>query len=1090
MSYVARAEIRNDETTYSVVETTWSWPAAVAPVPITPPSVSGVTVPAEILTATPGVWPDGILVNRTWRRGAVTVAADVLSYTLTAADAGQVVVYRETPVGWLTFVDTLPQFVQYDAPATSGTISNVSVNQGSATVSIAGATFFTGEAITYSGTGPIAVDPVTGAITIATATVRTAEAASIIAQNGTGIATQAFTVTIIDQGVVTPVKPPALNTADVEITWRLDPEAGTNGVPAGAYTWHFTLTSPPAGMTRLAWKGNAHVAGHSPVTTGYHPCVAHPTLANTWYARRAGTNFAVAQADWLWVNLTSPTTVGQSKTHHLIYSTETIAVMPGVETDWSEPTAAITQTVALFVSPSSNTYSTLSKRMPMVLASEWGVPDYLVGDGMQYIHAMTGCYAKMLQPLVMYMTQDSGATWKSLDGGLTWGPCWDIGLFSYQGLGIERDPVNPDRVFATMGGDSRNPINAGKEGFYASYNGGRNWTRKRATNIGASRAGHQAITWAPGSIGATRAEKWLAIVDGRPGDDVARTNIPIIRSINGGDDWTDAGVWDQVAYGQSVWMVGDPRSDNRFIVSANKFLVLINNAFTTPTFTKMSGANGLPNAAPSGPAYVSDDGLTIIVGFSGHGIYQSTTGYNGTFTRISTETGFARFFVNPYNPDQWSFTYSENYTPSLPKYSLNRGATVIRPPAASIQRRPGQTYTVSMEHQFSGVAYFDAAGSCFSNKKQKGYPQAANYYRSSNGGVTWQLSNGGFSGHNVATSGHQPFMFSRVDKLKWIFPLIDIGIRLTLSGGKWVESSTLTSSLVGEHNTVKGAAVYPTAARNHLFAAVGKSNGTLWVSLNGGATWVNRVPSRSSARAIIFDTVDPKNVMWGRHRSVNHGEDWALMTGLGSNDGVLTCTLGAAGAQRFYALDIGGDVRTVKISDNAGASWTTHMVLPVTNRVIGDRFGIFAAHPTDKNILYTSGPTDSAGNRPHVRQWNVSAKTFVDKSIFGAGSPPAGGPHYINGFAQDPRFPLVMYVTLSYPGSTRLYRTTDGGENWTPLGGEYFPTCCNINSLNVHPLDGFVMIGGSNGTFFIAPPYVQENSIFDTIPHPSYLQAA
>ena len=114
----------------------------------------------------------------------------------------------------------------------------------------------------------------------------------------------------------------------------------------------------------------------------------------------------------------------------------------------------------------------------------------------------------------------------------------------------------------------------------------------------------------------------------------------------------------------------------------------------------------------------------------------------------------------------------------------------------------------------------------------------------------------------------------------------------------------------------------------------------------------------------------------------------------------------------------------------------------------------------------------------------------MDLNIFGAGNRPSGLSTEFEAsyLAIDPRFPEVMYVLTTHAGSPRLYRTTDGGATaWTPLP-EVFPLVCNANAIEVSPVTGDVVMGGSNGTFIAPPPYAQSGTLFGALPQPSYLQ--
>ena len=76
----------------------------------------------------------------------------------------------------------------------------------------------------------------------------------------------------------------------------------------------------------------------------------------------------------------------------------------------------------------------------------------------------------------------------------------------------------------------------------------------------------------------------------------------------------------------------------------------------------------------------------------------------------------------------------------------------------------------------------------------------------------------------------------------------------------------------------------------------------------------------------------------------------------------------------------------------------------------------------------------------------------------------------------------------SHAGSARLYRTTDGGATaWTPLP-DVFPLVCNANAIEVSPVTGDVVMGGSNGTFVAPPPYAQPMTVFGALTQGSYLQ--
>ncbi len=199
--------------------------------------------------------------------------------------------------------------------------------------------------------------------------------------------------------------------------------------------------------------------------------------------------------------------------------------------------------------------------MPLVFPSEVGVPGYVPADAMQQWHALDWCLGN---PDVIYGMQDTGGIWLSRDHGRSWYLPTRYGLNSFQGLGVAVDPVDPLRVLCNMGGSYAS--NRPYQGLYASTDGGMTFGPRIIAGVTDSRRGtHSAMAHAPGSIGARRAEKWLAIVDGRyRGGDGA---VPIVASTDGWATWTQRGTWNQASFGTSSWMVGDRTDEGRFYVA-------------------------------------------------------------------------------------------------------------------------------------------------------------------------------------------------------------------------------------------------------------------------------------------------------------------------------------------------------------------------------------------------------------------------------------------------------------------------------------------------------------------------------------------
>jgi hypothetical protein len=729
------------------------------------------------------------------------------------------------------------------------------------------------------------------------------------------------------------------------------------------------------------------------------------------------------------------------------------------------------------------------RRMPLTFPSEVDVPGYVPADASQQWHALDWCLG---DPDVIYGMQDSGGLWLSRDHGRSWYLPLRQGLASSQGLGVAVDPVDPRRVLCNMGGSYAS--NRPYQGLYASTDGGMSFGPRIVAGVTDSRRGtHSAMACAPSSIGARRAEKWLAIVDGR--HEGGGAMVPIVASTDGWASWTKRGFWNQGEFGPSAWMTGDRSDEGRFYVACGHGLVRIRNAFSgTLDFTLLSGRGGLPEGGIAGKPHVSADGLTIIVG-TGGGIHRSGDG-GESWSRVGREDGFAKLQVNPYDPSHMILIYDQRSRQQRPKYSTDGGARFSQPADADIERRPGLSYTPLMMYNYAHAAFHSIPGQVWLCGRQTRLPEAGNHYRTSDHGARWSLSTEGFSGSNFASRGVSPFMFSPTDRDRFALSFLDSAIWLTNDGGRSFTPSTFTNEQTGRpKRSSYGVSLHPDAGRRTLFGAVG-TGGTyiLARSLDDGASWDLPLGPEviTAGNLIAFDLDDPAHVFWGRYRNTGHGAGpWSPMPGLGEDFAVWGATLAAPDmpeGQALFALDLAASVSVVRRSLDRGRTWTEVLAMPYDNRVISNRYGPFRAHPRDPDVLFTKGP-----NGHTIRRWSLAGGTpskrpFVDLNILGAGRRPGGSAFEASKLGIDPRFPEVMYVLTTHPGATRLYRTTDGGETaWTPLP-EAFPLTAIADSAEVSPVTGDVILGGSNGTFVAPPPYAQAGTLHGSLPPRNYLQ--
>lgn len=727
---------------------------------------------------------------------------------------------------------------------------------------------------------------------------------------------------------------------------------------------------------------------------------------------------------------------------------------------------------------------TVSKSMPITYEAEFNTPGYLPADGMQQWRALAQCESN---PDCLAAFQDTGSLWLSYDHGKRWRRPKRSGLDSFQSTGGEIDPLDPNRIFVIASGSFL--TNAPGEGLYFSVDGGMNFTRKiKVTNETASGT-ISGITYAPSSKDTElqKTKRWYCFYTAEKND-----AIPIYISDNYGESFSLVRTVSKTAYGSIAYARVHPTDQNLVYTVGGGGLARFSRAdLSTGSISIMSGQNGLPTGSINASPYISSDGNTIIVGVASKGNYK-TENAGGSWTKIGSETTLRKLWVNNWNPDHMILTYSHDQG-FEPRYSTNGGLTFSNP--VSMERRPGYSGTIQPTYNYSHVAFHPEQGQAFLAGRITSMPGNSSLYRTADFGANWKLSMVGFSGAQFK-SFSSPQMFDPIDKNRLAFPMVDIGVWLTSTGGKWFHPNTMRAGVLGLPEISQfGIALHPDASKKTILALPSSSgNQFLFGSYDDGLTWTRILADtyKSKSAYVCFDPADPSFAFWDRYRSNNHGalESWSVMSGLPSGWGLWGASLNDPAGAGLFAIDI-GNYQKFRRSTDKGETWPIELEIPHKTTGPGFVWGLVQAHPTDRNILFTKGnPTHT------IWKWNLSSGTpttrpYTVLNVFGPdGIPPVtGNPVEIYKLAIDPRYPNVMYAATTYAGSSyRLFRTTDGGNTAWENISHLVPTCCNYNALEVSPVTGDVIFSGSNGIFIFPPPYPQEGTLSSELTLENYLQ--
>jgi len=236
-------------------------------------------------------------------------------------------------------------------------------------------------------------------------------------------------------------------------------------------------------------------------------------------------------------------------------------------------------------------------------------------------------------------------------------------------------------------------------------------------------------------------------------------------------------------------------------------------------------------------------------------------------------------------------------------------------------------------------------------------------------------------------------------------------------------------------------AVDPTHTDTVYLATQG---GGVWRSEDGGGTWT--LPGdEMTSRKVNWLMVDPgkSTTLWagvedaGMWRSLDRGATWKQLEPNGEDVVGLRIAFAPSAPQTIFVPSTNLHYRTA----DGGKTWTSF-------RVAGEDSYAIAVHPTNPKIVLSGGRGQTlnlARSQDGGKTWKQTGIGIKDASV-----------HRI---VFDPTNPSIVYA---YAGFRELFKSTDGGDRFTPLDLGIGATD-DVTDLDIDPGDPKVLWAATEG---------------------------
>lgn len=691
-------------------------------------------------------------------------------------------------------------------------------------------------------------------------------------------------------------------------------------------------------------------------------------------------------------------------------------------------------------------------------------------------------------PATMYVGAVDGV-FKSTNSGGTWIP---QNNFAIPGTPIVRalaiDPTSPLTIYA---GTTNN-------GLFKSTNGGGVWTAmnngmggSNPTNVSAIAidptnpatiyTGHGS-TFANGGINQSTngGASWTPLTNGVPdvgvpamvatssGVYAALNSRGIIKTTNGGTSWTntDTGLWSPFVSS----LAKDPT--NPSVVYAGTNSNAVSDAFVTKLNPSGSGLlfstilGGSKDEQGNGIAVDANGNITIVgqttsTNFPFVNAIRSTVNFNSNCT-----TGF----VTKLNPAVPSYTFSTYLGGG--QCDVANGVATDSSGNIYVTGRTGSTdfpLANAVQPIFGGSQFSDAFDGFVSKLTPAGSLIYSTYLGGANGADSGFAITADTSGNAYVTGNTASTNFPTVNPIQACTGSDVFVTKLTSDGSVLAYSTCLGGA---GFDTGRGIAVDSTnnayvtgstdSANFPIVAGALRTRSAVYKSVDGAANWSNdnyglggiNAPSAGNptpgASALVIHPTQTSTVYAataaGVFKTTNGGRTWfATNTGL-PTAGVGALLIDPSTPTTLYATISNFTDNGVYKSTDGGATWNRRSNGLGTSAITG-----IVIDPTTPNTLYAS--IDGC----------CAAVTRIYKTTDGADNwvPVGSSPPLVPmALTIDPLNPSTLYVSdAANPGT--VFRSTNSGATWQPLG-----TITFARSFAVSPLTAGVVYAGTDQGIF------------------------